>query len=121
MAAATFAAELGIETVPIDEQASPGGQIYRSVVHAPPNSPLGPDYLAGRDLAAALRASRVEYRPNTTLWHVDPNRWLISARTVPVPRSSRSPLAPSPISTVRRLPTLPPPPDSGPVCLWNVI
>src|SRR5205823_13109120 len=39
----------------------------------PPNSPLGPDYFAGRDLAAALRASPVEYRPNTTLWHIDPD------------------------------------------------
>jgi NADPH-dependent 2,4-dienoyl-CoA reductase/sulfur reductase-like enzyme len=76
MAAATLAAELGIETVLVDEQAAPGGQIYRAVERAPPNSPLGPDYLAGRDLAAALRASRVEYRPNTTLWHIDPDSTL---------------------------------------------
>jgi NADPH-dependent 2,4-dienoyl-CoA reductase/sulfur reductase-like enzyme len=73
MAAARLAAELAIETVLIDEQTSPGGQIFRSVERAPPNSPFGPDYLAGRDLAAALRSSPVEYRPNTTLWHIDPD------------------------------------------------
>jgi NADPH-dependent 2,4-dienoyl-CoA reductase/sulfur reductase-like enzyme len=73
MAAATLAAELGIETVLVDEQAAPGGQIYRAVERAPPNSPLGPDYVAGRDLATALRGSRAEYRPNTTLWHIDPD------------------------------------------------
>ena len=73
MAAAVLAAELGLETVLIDEQASPGGQIYKGIKRPRPNSPLGPDYLAGRSLAAALHASRVEYWPGTTLWHVDPD------------------------------------------------
>jgi len=73
MAAAVLAAELGVETALIDEQASPGGQIYRGIERSRPNSPLGPDYLAGRDLVAALRANRVEYRPSTTLWHIDPD------------------------------------------------
>jgi NADPH-dependent 2,4-dienoyl-CoA reductase/sulfur reductase-like enzyme len=73
MAAAVLAAELGVETALIDEQASPGGQIYRGIERSRPNSPLGPDYLAGRDLVAALRASRVEYRPSTTIWHIDPD------------------------------------------------
>jgi NADPH-dependent 2,4-dienoyl-CoA reductase/sulfur reductase-like enzyme len=73
MAAATLAAEVGVETALLDEQASPGGQIYRGIERSRPNSPLGPDYLAGRDLAAKLRSSRVEYRPNTTLWHIDPD------------------------------------------------
>jgi NADPH-dependent 2,4-dienoyl-CoA reductase/sulfur reductase-like enzyme len=72
MAAAVLAAELGLETVLIDEQGSPGGQIYRGIERSPPNSPLGADYLAGGPLATALRASRVEYRPGTTLWHIDP-------------------------------------------------
>ena len=72
MAAAVLAAELGLETVLIDEQAAPGGQIYRAIERAEPGTPLGPDYLAGRPLVAALRASHVDYRPGTTLWHVDP-------------------------------------------------
>jgi octopine oxidase subunit A len=72
MAAAVLAAELGLETVLIDEQGSPGGQIYRAIERAEPGSPLGTDYLAGRPLVTALRASHVDHRPGTTLWHVDP-------------------------------------------------
>ena len=71
MAAAVLADELGLETVLIDEQGSPGGQIYRAIERAEPGNPLGADYLAGQSLAAALRASHVDYRPNTTLWHID--------------------------------------------------
>jgi octopine oxidase subunit A len=73
MAAAVLAAELGLDTVLIDEQGSPGGQIYRAIERAEPDAPLGPDYLAGQPLAAALRASRVDYRPGTNLWHIDPD------------------------------------------------
>ena len=72
MAAAALADELGLETVLIDEQGSPGGQMYRAIERAEPGTPLGSDYLAGWPLVAALRASRVDYRPSTTLWHVDP-------------------------------------------------
>jgi thioredoxin reductase len=70
MAAATLAAELGLSAIVLDEQDTPGGQIYRAIERAAPppgtssrGSPLGPDYLAGRDLAAAFRASKAEYRP----------------------------------------------------------
>jgi NADPH-dependent 2,4-dienoyl-CoA reductase/sulfur reductase-like enzyme len=73
MAAAVLAAELGLETLLIDEQPAPGGQIYRAVERAGDPSPLGPDYIAGRRLAAAFRASAVDYRPETTLWHVEPD------------------------------------------------
>ncbi|HEX3884973.1 MAG TPA: NAD(P)/FAD-dependent oxidoreductase [Stellaceae bacterium] len=73
MAAATLAAELGLSVAVLDEQDAPGGQIYRAIERAAPNSPLGPDYLAGRDLAAAFRASRAVYRPATTVWHIDPD------------------------------------------------
>ena len=73
MAAAVLATELGVETVLIDEQGTPGGQIYRAIEFAQPGTPLGPDYLAGRPLAAALRASRADYRPGTTVWHLDPD------------------------------------------------
>jgi len=72
MAAAALADELGLETVLIDEQGSPGGQIYRAIERAEHDTPLGSDYLAGRPLVAALKASRVDYRPGTTLWHIDP-------------------------------------------------
>src|SRR5712671_1066950 len=77
MAAAILAAELGLDTLLIDEQEGPGGQIYRAIERAgadgPAPSPLGADYLAGRSLARALRASGAEYRPATTVWHIDPD------------------------------------------------
>ena len=73
MAAATLAAELGLDTLIVDEQDAPGGQIYRGIEHADETAPLGADYLAGRPLAAALRASSATYLPATTVWHIDPD------------------------------------------------
>jgi NADPH-dependent 2,4-dienoyl-CoA reductase/sulfur reductase-like enzyme len=77
MAAATLAAELGLDTVLIDEQDAPGGQIYRGIERAAGDpdhkSPLGADYLAGKPLAAALRDSGATYLPATTVWHIDPD------------------------------------------------
>ncbi|MBV9151571.1 MAG: FAD-dependent oxidoreductase [Alphaproteobacteria bacterium] len=77
MAAATLAAELGLDTLLLDEQGGPGGQIYRAIdrTHAEASnpSPLGADYLAGRSLVADFRASGANYRPATTVWHVDPD------------------------------------------------
>jgi NADPH-dependent 2,4-dienoyl-CoA reductase/sulfur reductase-like enzyme len=77
MAAATLAAELGLDTMLIDEQAAPGGQIYRGVERAAQDpakdSPLGADYHAGRPLAEALRTSGAVYRPASTVWHIDPD------------------------------------------------
>lgn len=78
MAAAVEAAELGLATLLIDEQGAPGGQIYRAIEGASEASPLGADYLAGRPLAAALRASAVEYRPGKTVWHIDPDAAALS-------------------------------------------
>ncbi|HEY1300840.1 MAG TPA: NAD(P)/FAD-dependent oxidoreductase, partial [Stellaceae bacterium] len=63
--------ELGLETLVVDEQAAPGGQIYHGVERASPDTPLGPDYLSGQAFVAALRAARLDYRPATTVWHVD--------------------------------------------------
>jgi len=73
MAAAVLAAELGLNTLLVDEQDAPGGQIYRGIEHVPENSPLGADYLAGRQLAADFHDSTAGYRPATTLWHIDPD------------------------------------------------
>ncbi|HEY4472615.1 MAG TPA: FAD-dependent oxidoreductase, partial [Stellaceae bacterium] len=75
MAAAALAAELGLDTLLIDEQERPGGQIYRAIERADStgSSPLGDDYLAGQPLVAALRASGAGYRPATTVWHIEPD------------------------------------------------
>ena len=77
MAAAVLAVEFGLDTLLIDEQERPGGQIYRAIERAETDpsvsSSLGADYLAGRSLATALHASGAEYRPATTVWHIDPD------------------------------------------------
>jgi NADPH-dependent 2,4-dienoyl-CoA reductase/sulfur reductase-like enzyme len=72
MAAASVAAELGLDAVVIDEQETPGGQIYRGVERAGSGSPLGADYLAGKAPVAAFRASGAAYLPGTAVWHIDP-------------------------------------------------
>jgi len=73
MAAAAVAAELGLDTLIVDEQDAPGGQIYRGVERAEDTGQLGADYLAGKTLAATLRASGARYLPATTVWHIDPD------------------------------------------------
>ncbi len=94
IAAATLLAEQGVDVVLLDEQPAPGGQIYRGIERSSPALAriLGPDYTHGAELAAALRASSVEYRPGSAVWQVTPERevWLtrdgksslISARAI---------------------------------------
>lgn len=72
MAAAVLAAELGLDTMLIDEQPAPGGRVYRAAGRARTGSPLGPDDLEGGALVAALRGSATDYRPSTTAWRLDP-------------------------------------------------
>jgi NADPH-dependent 2,4-dienoyl-CoA reductase/sulfur reductase-like enzyme len=74
LATATLAAELGIETVLLDEQPSPGGQIYRGVGDAPRSDPaiLGAAYGHGRMLLAAFRASSARYVAEAVVWSVAP-------------------------------------------------
>jgi NADPH-dependent 2,4-dienoyl-CoA reductase/sulfur reductase-like enzyme len=78
MAAATEAAGLGLRCVVIDEQKAPGGQIYRNV-ETPALSRsevLGAEYLRGRELAAAFRASGADYIDSATVFDVTPDRWV---------------------------------------------
>ncbi len=72
LAAAATAAALGLDTVLVDEQPSPGGQIYRGAetASAAQLAILGPDYAAGGRLIAAFRRSGVEYRPRSMVWRV---------------------------------------------------
>jgi NADPH-dependent 2,4-dienoyl-CoA reductase/sulfur reductase-like enzyme len=75
LAAATRAAELGIDTVLFDEQPGPGGQIYRSIAETPVRrrETLGADYWHGESLLAPFRASGAAYVPNATVWSVSRN------------------------------------------------
>ena len=70
MAAAIAAAELGIDTVVLDEQATPGGQIYRAIGETPLRDPaiLGEGYWRGAELVKAFHASGVHHVPQGTVW-----------------------------------------------------
>ncbi len=70
MAAAIAAAELGVDTVVLDEQATPGGQIYRAIGETPLRDPaiLGEAYWRGAALVEAFHASAAHYVPQATVW-----------------------------------------------------
>jgi len=74
MAAATTAARLGVETVVLDEQASPGGQIYRAITETPVRhgTVFGADYWRGLELARAFTGSGATYLPGSTVFSVAP-------------------------------------------------
>ncbi len=76
LCAATTAASLGMDVAVLDEQPSPGGQIYRAIAHAPADrlELLGADYQHGADLVAAFDASGAQYLPQTTVWSLNSRR-----------------------------------------------
>jgi thioredoxin reductase len=76
LAAASVAARAGLATVLLDEQAAPGGQIYRAITTTPLKSKavLGADYWAGAPLVEELRASGAHYAPGATVWSVSRER-----------------------------------------------
>ena len=76
MAAATTAAELGLDTVLLDEQRVPGGQIYRNIEHLEASGELvalGDEYRRGIELARAFRGSGAAYRPGSIVWQTSPD------------------------------------------------
>jgi NADPH-dependent 2,4-dienoyl-CoA reductase/sulfur reductase-like enzyme len=74
LAAATMSAELGASTLVLDENAGPGGQIYRAVTSTPvtTRATLGEDYWRGAELAGAFEASDSSYARGATVWSVGP-------------------------------------------------
>ncbi|MDJ0618141.1 MAG: NAD(P)/FAD-dependent oxidoreductase [Calothrix sp. MO_192.B10] len=76
LCAATTAANLGMDVVVLDEQPSPGGQIYRGITNTPAHRSalLGADYQRGADLVKAFGASGAKYLPNTTIWSLNSRR-----------------------------------------------
>ncbi len=75
LAAAATAAGLGLDTVLVDEQPAPGGQIYRGAeaAGAAQRAILGADYTAGGRLIDEFRRSGAEYRPGTQVWRIGPD------------------------------------------------
>jgi NADPH-dependent 2,4-dienoyl-CoA reductase/sulfur reductase-like enzyme len=72
MAAAATCARAGVDTVLIDEQAAPGGQIYRSVTEPAGDNPARRgEYLRGAELARELKESGARHLTGTTAWSLD--------------------------------------------------
>ena len=78
MAAATTASQHGLSVALLDEQAAPGGQIYRNVSNPAPadRQILGPDYYYGRTLVDAVQRSPVDYLHSAMVWDISPERVL---------------------------------------------
>ena len=57
----------GLEVALLDEQANPGGQIYRNITKASPkqHAVLGEDYSVGMELIKVFKEAPVEYFPQT--------------------------------------------------------
>ena len=75
MSAAIAACEHGADVLVLDEQAAPGGRIYRNVEAVTATRPsaarvLGEDYAAGAALVRAFRRCGAEYWPGTSVWEV---------------------------------------------------
>jgi len=72
LAAAIEATAMGLAVALIDEQASPGGQIYRAITTTPvqQRNVLGADYWHGEALVNAFSRSGATHSPRTTLWAV---------------------------------------------------
>ena len=72
LAAATLAAKLGVDTVLLDEQPAPGGQIYRAITTTPVTDRgiLGEDYWHGASLVTPFQQSGARYVPGATVWAV---------------------------------------------------
>uniref|UniRef100_UPI0018DF88D2 NAD(P)/FAD-dependent oxidoreductase n=1 Tax=Neoroseomonas rubea TaxID=2748666 RepID=UPI0018DF88D2 len=78
MAAAAEARVHGLAVLVIDENAAPGGQVFRAAEAAARDPAVAPEIAPGLSLIAAFRASGATYRPATTLWHLDPEDGLLS-------------------------------------------
>lgn len=75
MAAAVSARQCGLDVLVIDDQPSPGGQIWRGVETVAATDRgrlLGDAYAAGQASAAAFRASGAVYEAGAQLWQVEP-------------------------------------------------
>ena len=75
LAATTTAACAGLSTLMLDENAGPGGQVWRAIDSTPVKNRavLGEDYWAGKEIAQAARDSGAEIIQRATVWSLDRN------------------------------------------------
>jgi thioredoxin reductase/bacterioferritin-associated ferredoxin len=75
LAATATAAGAGLSTLLLDENAGPGGQVWRAISSTPVKSRamLGDEYWAGEPIVQAARASGAEIIHRATVWSLDRN------------------------------------------------
>ncbi len=78
LAAAAAAADLGLTVLLLDEQAAPGGQVWRQAEQMATSKSRGSDkiaksYVGAAEAIAALRRSNVEYVPAATVFDASPD------------------------------------------------
>lgn len=75
LSAAATAAELGLTTLVLDEQPSPGGQLYRNIERVGPGTleVLGHDYAKGLNLLEKFRKSGAGYQESAIVWNIEHN------------------------------------------------
>jgi NADPH-dependent 2,4-dienoyl-CoA reductase/sulfur reductase-like enzyme len=78
MAAAMTARECGLSVLVVDENAAPGGQVFRAAELAGADPALARDMAPGLELIARFRALDISYRPSTTLWMLEPDTGALS-------------------------------------------
>lgn len=66
-------ANRGLDVAVLDEQASPGGQIYRNITQATPrqHAILGSDYTDGLEVIKAFKEADVDYLPLSRVWQAE--------------------------------------------------
>ena len=76
MLAAITATESGAKVLLLDDQPTPGGQIYRAIEAAGDKQAtiLGPEYMAGKPLAQNMRSTNIEYVADASVWQVTDER-----------------------------------------------
>lgn len=74
MSAAIVAKYYGLDVLVVDEQSTPGGQIWRNietVENTPRADILGKSYNEGADLVRKFRTSGAEYLPKSHVWQIE--------------------------------------------------
>jgi thioredoxin reductase len=75
LAAAASTANAGLSTLLLDENAGPGGQVWRAITSTPLKARelLGADYWSGEAIVQEARASGAEIIHRATVWSLDRN------------------------------------------------
>ena len=75
LSAACAARACGLDVTLVDEQAAPGGQLFRNIETPMAQALLDPkERAAGLGLVKRFRESGATYYPGTTVWGLEPHR-----------------------------------------------